>query len=43
MYQKEDATSKNYLIKRLQGGRWRPLQEPPERPLAAGLGSIGVF
>ena len=42
MYPKEAATSKNYLIKCLQGGRRRPLQEPPERPLAAGLGSIGL-
>ena len=43
MYPKEAATSKNYLIKCLQGGRRRPLQEPPERPLAAGLGSIGLI
>ena len=42
MYPKEAATSKNYLIKCLQGSRWRPLQEPLERPLAASLGSIGL-
>ena len=37
MYQKEAATSKKNLIKCLQA-----LQEPLERPLAAGLGYIGL-
>ena len=40
---KRPPLQKNHLIKYLQGGRWRPLQEPLERPPAAAAPvSIGL-
>ena len=39
---KRPPLDQNYLIKYLQGGRWRPLQEPLERLLAAAPVSIGL-
>ena len=42
-YLKEATTSKKYLIKYLQCGRWQLAQEPLERPLVAGPVSIGLI